>query len=197
MGLILIITSSDVDSAKLGTSVNALDVDVCPPPQPLRHCRTHRNGTQTCAVMTFQSAVPRCLRFSDLTPVPLPFALRTAAGRAFLPARAARCTRRPRAGFFLALPRGLRWLQRDHAPSPRTSHSRRCPGSPSSARPTTSDEPWTSRSMCEEHLDNLPLRCLRTSAAALKPKLVVHTVCIPAVFEVGITPEPANASWYP
>ncbi|KAJ7658331.1 hypothetical protein DFH06DRAFT_1408050 [Mycena polygramma] len=50
--------------------------------------------------------------------------------------------------------------------------------------------PSTSRCMT-----TYPCAPSRTSAAALKPKLVVHTVCIAAVFEIGMTPEPACTSW--
>ncbi|KAJ7675983.1 hypothetical protein DFH06DRAFT_1171142, partial [Mycena polygramma] len=86
----------------------------------------------------------------------------------FLPGRAARCTRRPSAGF----PRARRsW----------------CPVVFGGCNGTTPSTP-SPRTSCSRHL---PLRCLHTSAAALKPMLVVHTLCIPAVFEVGITPVPA------
>ncbi|KAJ7603452.1 hypothetical protein DFH06DRAFT_1350212 [Mycena polygramma] len=73
-----------------------------------------------------------------------------------------------------------------------------CPGSSSSARrSTTSNEPLASRfasanTNCVPQ--TYPCTPSRTSAAALKPELVVHTVCIPAVFEVGITPESASTS---
>ncbi|KAJ7637902.1 hypothetical protein DFH06DRAFT_1335546 [Mycena polygramma] len=72
-----------------------------------------------------------------------------------------------------------------------------CNGHLETAVATHDKEASTSRSVSEMRLDNLPLRCLHPSAAALKPELVAHTVCmrIPAIFEVGITPEPANASW--
>ncbi|KAJ7658317.1 hypothetical protein DFH06DRAFT_1408021 [Mycena polygramma] len=62
-------------------------------------------------------------------------------------------------------------------PWPRTSHSRPARAPPPRLDSTTSDEPSASRSVCEMHLDNLPLRRLRTSAATLKPELVTHTLC--------------------
>ncbi|KAJ7675932.1 hypothetical protein DFH06DRAFT_1435553 [Mycena polygramma] len=72
--------------------------------------------------------------------------------------------------------RGLRWLQRDYALVTVASYftSSTCPGSPSSARPTTSDDPSTSRSVCEMHLDNLPWRCLPHLRYRAE---LVHTLC--------------------
>ncbi|KAJ7645026.1 hypothetical protein DFH06DRAFT_1333329 [Mycena polygramma] len=57
-------------------------------------------------------------------------------------------------------------------------------------------------SVCEMHVatpsnSHRPtLAPSQSSAAVLKPKLVAHTACIPAFFEVGITPELAHTSCY-